>query len=72
MSIRRSQCPAKCLDTCRAVSARSRPILGTVHEFSDVLSREKFAKHSADRRAAAFIVAFCDRATWLGTIWRAL
>ena len=32
-------------------------------ELTDVLGRKKFAKHSADGRAAAFVVAFRDRAT---------
>ena len=34
-----------------------------VAELADVLGREKFAKHSTDGRAAAFIAAFLDRAT---------
>jgi putative PIN family toxin of toxin-antitoxin system len=37
-----------------------------IDELTDVLSRRKFAKHSADGRAAAFIAAFCDRATMTG------
>jgi uncharacterized protein len=37
-----------------------------IDELTDVLSRKKFAKHSADGRAAAFIAAFCDRATMAG------
>jgi putative PIN family toxin of toxin-antitoxin system len=34
-----------------------------IAELTDVLSRKKFAKHSTDGRADAFIAAFCDRAT---------
>jgi putative PIN family toxin of toxin-antitoxin system len=34
-----------------------------IAELTDVLGREKFAKHSARGRAAAFIAASCDRAT---------
>jgi putative PIN family toxin of toxin-antitoxin system len=34
-----------------------------IAELTDVLGREKFAKHSAEGRAAAFITAFRDRAT---------
>lgn len=34
-----------------------------IAELTDVLGREKFAKHSADGRAAAFIAVFRDRAT---------
>ncbi len=37
-----------------------------IDELTDVLSRQKFAKHSAEGRAAAFITAFCDRATMVG------
>jgi putative PIN family toxin of toxin-antitoxin system len=33
-----------------------------IDELTDVLGREKFAKHSAEGRAAAFIEAFRDRA----------
>jgi putative PIN family toxin of toxin-antitoxin system len=34
-----------------------------IAELTDVLGREKFAKHSAEGRAASFITAFRDRAT---------
>jgi putative PIN family toxin of toxin-antitoxin system len=34
-----------------------------IDELTDVLGREKFAKHSAEGRAAAFTAAFQDRAT---------
>lgn len=34
-----------------------------IDELSDVLGREKFAKHAAEGRAAAYIAALCDRAT---------
>jgi putative PIN family toxin of toxin-antitoxin system len=34
-----------------------------IAELTDVLGREKFAKHSTEGRAAAFIAAFRDRAT---------
>jgi putative PIN family toxin of toxin-antitoxin system len=37
-----------------------------IAELTDVLGREKFAKHSADGRAAAFIAVFRDRATMTG------
>jgi uncharacterized protein len=37
-----------------------------IAELTDVLGREKFAKHSAEGRAAAFIAAFLDRATMTG------
>lgn len=35
-------------------------------ELTDVLGRKKFAKHSAEGRATAFIAAFQDRATMTG------
>jgi predicted nucleic acid-binding protein len=35
-----------------------------IAELTDVLGREKFAKHSAEGRATAFIAALRDRATW--------
>lgn len=35
-----------------------------IAELTDVLSRDKFAKHSAEGRATAFIAALRDRATW--------
>jgi uncharacterized protein len=34
-----------------------------IDELTDVLGREKFAKHSVEGRATAFIAAFRDRAT---------
>ncbi len=34
-----------------------------IGELTDVLGREKFAKHAAEGRAAAFIAALSDRAT---------
>jgi predicted nucleic acid-binding protein len=34
-----------------------------IGELTDVLGREKFAKHAADGRAAAYIAAVRDRAT---------
>jgi uncharacterized protein len=37
-----------------------------IAELTDVLGREKFAKHSTEGRAAAFIAAFLDRATMAG------
>jgi putative PIN family toxin of toxin-antitoxin system len=37
-----------------------------IAELTDVLGREKFAKHSAEGRADAFIAAFRDRATMTG------
>jgi putative PIN family toxin of toxin-antitoxin system len=36
-----------------------------IAELTDVLGRKKFAKHSAEGRAAAFIAAFRDRATMI-------
>jgi putative PIN family toxin of toxin-antitoxin system len=55
--------PAQLVDAVfdGSLDALACPML--VAELTDVLSREKFAKHSAEGRAAAFIAAFCDRAT---------
>jgi putative PIN family toxin of toxin-antitoxin system len=62
----RKAAPALLVDAVLGGALEALVCPALVAELTDVLGREKFAKHSAEGRADAFIVAFCDRATMTG------